>query len=110
MLDRLENEPDLSLTAIAHSERRTQRSVRLTLSLAFLGPALAEAAMGRAPAARLRGFGLKRLIDLLPHWPQQWSALASLRPVRADEFLAALEACALHCQTRCHLAARGERR
>ena len=76
-LDRLENEPDLLVTAIAHGERRTKRSVRQTLSLAFLDPALVEAAMeGRLP----RGFGLKRLIDLPPHWPQQWSALGLVAP------------------------------
>jgi site-specific DNA recombinase len=71
-LDRLVAELDMSTAAIAHGERRTERSVRQTLSLAFLDPALVEAAMeGRLP----RGFGLKRLIDLPPHWPQQWTAL-----------------------------------
>jgi site-specific DNA recombinase len=77
-LDRLETEPALSVTAIAHSERRTERSVRQTLSLAFLDPALVEAAMeGRLP----RGFGLKRLIDLPPYWPKQWTALGLVAPV-----------------------------
>jgi hypothetical protein len=52
-LDRLETEPALSVTAIAHSGRRTERSVRQTLSLAFLDPALVEAAMeGRLPPRR----------------------------------------------------------
>ena len=76
-LDRLEAEPELSVTAIAHRERRTERSVRQTFSLAFLDPALVEAAMeGRLP----RGFGLKRLIEPPPQWPQQWTALGLVEP------------------------------
>ena len=57
---------------------RTERSIRQTLSLAFLDPALVAAAIdGRLP----RGFGLKRLMDLPPQWSQQWTALGLAPPV-----------------------------
>jgi hypothetical protein len=47
-------------------------SIRMTLSLAFLCPALARTAIdGRPP----RGFGVKRLMDLPMAWSDQWSAL-----------------------------------
>ncbi len=43
------------------------------------GPALVEAAIeGRLP----RGFGLKRLMDLPPLWPEQWVALGLEAPAR----------------------------
>ncbi len=77
-LGRLESEPQSSVAAIARSERRTERSIRQTLSLAFLDPALVAAAMdGRLP----RGFGVKRLMDLPPQWSQQWAALGLVAPV-----------------------------
>ena len=42
------------------------------LSLAFMSPALAEAAMeGRLP----RGFCIKRLTDLPMLWSEQWDAI-----------------------------------
>ena len=45
----------------------------MTLSLAFMSPALAEAAMeGRLP----RGFCIKRLTDLPMLWSEQWHSLA----------------------------------
>jgi ParB-like chromosome segregation protein Spo0J len=57
-LDRLVADPTISIASIAGSEGRTERSIRQTLSLAFLDPSLVDAAMeGRLP----RGFGLKRL-------------------------------------------------
>jgi site-specific DNA recombinase len=75
-LDRLVADPNISIAALAASERRTERSIRQTLSLAFLDPSLAEATMdGRLP----RGFGLKRLMDLPPDWSEQWSALGLAR-------------------------------
>jgi site-specific DNA recombinase len=91
-LDRLIAQPEVSVASITLDERRTERSVRQTLSLAFLDPALVEAATeGRLP----RGFGLKRLIDLPPEWssnsrnaraprngirpPQTWRAKPPLR-------------------------------
>jgi site-specific DNA recombinase len=47
--------------SLARREGKTDRSIRTTLSLAFLAPAIVKAAMeGRLP----RGHGLKRLVDL----------------------------------------------
>ena len=44
----------------------------MTLSLAFVSPVLAEAAMeGRLP----RGFCVKRLTDLPMLWSEQWRAM-----------------------------------
>ena len=52
----------------------------MTLSLAFLAPAIVTAAIeGRLP----RGFGLTRLIDLPVAWPKQWEALGLRAPERA---------------------------
>ena len=78
-LDRLIAEPEVSVASIAQEELRTERSIRQTLSLAFLDPALVEAAMeGRLP----RGFGLKRLMDLPPEWSEQWSAIGLAAPIQ----------------------------
>ena len=75
-LDRLVVDPSFSIASIATSEARTERSIRQTLSLAFLDPSLAKAAMdGRLP----RGFGLKRMMDLPAKWEEQWSALGLVR-------------------------------
>ena len=55
----------------------------MTLSLAFISPVLAEAAMaGRLP----RGFCIKRLTDLPMLWSEQWSAIGLQAPaqVRAE--------------------------
>ena len=55
----------------------------MTLSLAFISPALAEAAMeGRLP----RGFCIKRLTDLPMLWSEQWGAigLQARAQVRAE--------------------------
>ena len=79
-VDRMIAEPEVSVASIALDEDRTERSIRQTLSLAFLDPALVEAAMdGRLP----RGFGLKRLMDLPPEWSGQWNALGLAAPVRS---------------------------
>jgi site-specific DNA recombinase len=58
--------------ALAEQQGKTERSIRQTLSLAFLDPAIVEAAIeGRLP----RGFGIKRLMDLPMAWPEQWREL-----------------------------------
>jgi site-specific DNA recombinase len=58
-------------------ESRSMRSVYMTISLAFLDPALVEAAVaGRLP----RGIGATRLMALPPSWPAQWKALGLTRP------------------------------
>jgi hypothetical protein len=76
-LDELLRHPTSSLVAIAQREAKSERSIRQSLSLAFLDPSLAEAAIeGRLP----RGFGVKRLIDLPMLWPQQWDALGLRAP------------------------------
>ena len=58
--------------ALAAREGKSERSIRQTLSLAFLSPAIVKAAVeGRLP----RGLGLSRLIDLPMDWSEQHRAL-----------------------------------
>jgi site-specific DNA recombinase len=71
-LDQLLSDPNQSLESLALREGRTDRSIRMALSLAFLAPDIVQAAVeGRLP----RGYGLKRLVDLPMSWPDQWRAL-----------------------------------
>jgi site-specific DNA recombinase len=71
-LDELLSDSRLTLESLASRERRTVRSIRMTLSLAFLAPDIVKAVVeGRLP----RGFGLKRLVDLPMAWPDQWRTL-----------------------------------
>lgn len=78
-LDELVADPAISIASIAAREKRTERSIRQTLSLAFLDPALVETALqGQLP----RGFGLKRLLDLPVAWPEQWRRLGLTAPAR----------------------------
>ncbi len=63
--------------ALAAREHKSERSIRMTLSLAFLDPALIAAAVdGRLP----RGYGVSRLVDLPPAFDDQWRALGLARP------------------------------
>jgi hypothetical protein len=63
--------------AIAKRERCSLRHVNMTLSLAFLSPALAKAAVeGRLP----RGIGLEQLRELPLEWDRQFEALG-LSPI-----------------------------
>jgi site-specific DNA recombinase len=79
-LDELLSEPLQTLESLALRERKTERSIRMTLSLAFLAPDIVKAAVeGRLP----RGFGLKRLVDLPMAWSDQWRALGLAAPARA---------------------------
>ncbi|HEY1864374.1 MAG TPA: hypothetical protein VGG77_11960 [Roseiarcus sp.] len=76
-LDELLSDPRLNLESLASREGKTTRSIRTTLSLAFLAPEIVKAAVeGRLP----RGFGLKRLIDLPIASPDQWRALGLHAP------------------------------
>jgi site-specific DNA recombinase len=76
-LDDLLSDPSLTLESIASREGKSERSIRMTLSLAFLAPEIVKAAVeGRLP----RGFGLKRLVDLPMTWPDQWRALGLQAP------------------------------
>ena len=79
-LDELLSDPRLTLDSLASREIKTERSIRMTLSLAFLAPDIVKAAVeGRLP----RGFGLKRLVDLPMAWPDQWRALGLQTPAQA---------------------------
>jgi site-specific DNA recombinase len=79
-LDELLSDPRLTLESIASREDKTERSIRMTLSLAFLAPEIVKAAVeGRLP----RGFGLKRLVDLPMAWPDQWRTLGLQAPAQA---------------------------
>ncbi len=67
--------PDM--LALANREGKTERSIRMFLSLAFLDPTLVKAAAeGRLP----RGYGLSRLTDLPMAWPAQWQTLGLPQP------------------------------
>ena len=79
-LDELLSDPLQTLESLALREGKTDRSIRMTLSLAFLAPDIIKAALeGRLP----RGFGFKRLVDLPMAWPDQWRALGLQAPERA---------------------------
>jgi site-specific DNA recombinase len=79
-LDELLSDPCLTLESIASREGKTMRSIRMTLSLAFLAPEIVKAAIeDRLP----RGFGLKRLVDLPMAWPDQWHRLGLQAPALA---------------------------
>jgi site-specific DNA recombinase len=81
-LDELLSDPCLTLESLASREGRTDRSIRMTLSLAFLAPEIIKAAVeGRLP----RGFGLKRLVDLPMAWPDQWRTLGLQAPTRTRD-------------------------
>ena len=76
-LDELLSDPLQTFASLASQEGKTDRSIRSTLSLAFLAPDIVKAAVGgRLP----RGFGLKRLVDLPMAWPDQWRALGLEAP------------------------------
>ncbi len=63
--------------ALAKREEKTERSIRMALSLAFLDPMLIKAACeGRLP----RGYGVSRLVDLPADFAEQWNALGLPRP------------------------------
>jgi site-specific DNA recombinase len=79
-LEELQSDPVQTLASIALREGKTERSIRMTLSLAFLAPDIVKAAVeGRLP----RGYGPKRLVDLPMAWPEQWRVLELEPPARA---------------------------
>jgi site-specific DNA recombinase len=76
-LNELMVDPDQTIEVIAAREHKSERSIRMTLSLAFIAPPIVEAAIeGRLP----RGFGSKRLMDLPLIWSHQWTALGLRAP------------------------------
>jgi site-specific DNA recombinase len=82
-LDELLIDPAQTIESLAMREHKSERSIRMTVSLAFVSPVLAKAAMeGRLP----RGFSVKRLTDLPMLWSEQWRAVGLPEPiqVRAD--------------------------
>ena len=77
-LDELVSDPRRTIEAIAAREHKSERSIRMTLSLAFVAPPIVAAAIdGRLP----RGFGTKRLMDLPIVWSHQWTALGLRAPI-----------------------------
>ena len=67
--------------SLAIRESKSERSIRMTLSLAFISPVLAEAAMeGRLP----RGFCVKRLTDLPVLCSEQWRAVGLQQPIQTQ--------------------------
>ena len=67
----------VDLDAVAIREGKSERSIRATLSLAFLDPELVRASIrGALP----RGFGARRLIDLPSDWQKQWRSLGLTPP------------------------------
>jgi site-specific DNA recombinase len=75
--DELIRDSSRTIESIAAREKKTERSIRMTLSLAFLSPALVKVAIeGRLS----RGFGVKRLMDLPMNWSDQWSVLGLKAP------------------------------
>ncbi len=78
-LDELLIDPSQTIEALASREKRTERSIRMTLSLAFVAPDIIKAAIdGRLP----RGFGMKRLVDLPTVWSEQWRVLGLKAPAQ----------------------------
>jgi len=76
-LDDLVMDPNQTIELIAAREGKSERSIRMTLSLAFIAPPIVVAAIeGRLP----RGFGAKRLMDLPMVWSHQWTALGLKAP------------------------------
>ena len=62
---------------IATREGKSERTIRLILSLAFLDPKLVKAAiLGSLP----RGVSTKRLLHAPADWHQQWRAIGLERP------------------------------
>jgi site-specific DNA recombinase len=79
-LDELRSDPRQTLESLASREGKTERSIRMTPSRAFLAPEIVKAAVeGRLP----RGFGLKRLVELPMAWPDQWRRLGLQAPAQA---------------------------
>jgi site-specific DNA recombinase len=71
-LDDLVMDPNQTIELIVAKEGKSERSIRMTLSLVFIAPPIVVAAIeGRLP----RGFGAKRLMDLPMVWSRQWTAL-----------------------------------
>jgi site-specific DNA recombinase len=82
-LDELVSDPTMSIASLSNRERKSERSIRMTLSLAFLEPDLVKAAID---ANLPRGFNTSRLADLPTLWAEQWSALGLEPPANDRRF------------------------
>jgi hypothetical protein len=76
-LEQLVSGEAVGIEAIAAREGLTERSMRMTLSLAFLAPDVVKAA---STASLPRGFGVSRLTDLPANWMEQRRALGLTMP------------------------------
>ena len=66
----------LTISAIASREDKSERAIRMTLSLAFLDPKLVKAVMqGTLP----RGVSARRLVDAPATWSAQWQTIGMSR-------------------------------
>jgi len=80
-LDELIADSGQSIELIASREHRSPRSIRMTISLAFLSPELVKAALeGRRP----RGLNVRRMTEMPMLWSDQWQALGIRPPAAAD--------------------------
>lgn len=70
-----------TLETIAERENRSVRSVRMTLSLAFLAPSIVTATVDGALDHEI---GLSHLVDLPPCWPEQECSLRQVASACAD--------------------------
>lgn len=71
-LNELTTDQNATAETIAHREGCSLRKVNMTISLAFLAPALVKAALeGRLP----RGIGVTRLCDMPAEWSEQHKML-----------------------------------
>ena len=78
-LDEFTRDSDCTVESIAAREGKSERSIRMTLSLAFAAPSIVAAAIeGRLP----RGFGVKRLMDLPMAWSAQWTGIGLTAPTQ----------------------------
>jgi site-specific DNA recombinase len=76
-LDELVTDPHQTIEIIAAREHKSERSIRMTLSLAFVAPPIVAAAI---ESLLPRGFGCKRLMDSPMVWSHQWTALGLKAP------------------------------
>lgn len=67
-LSELEANPQATITSIAEREHKTERHIRMILSLAFVAPDIVEAAIARTLP---RGLSMSRLTDLPMLWNDQ---------------------------------------
>lgn len=76
-LNELLTEPNANVEHIAAREGCSVRKVNMTISLAFLAPDLAKAAIeGRLP----HGMGVARLCELPAEWSRQYRMLGLTAP------------------------------